>query len=77
MGEQLIRVDTDAVAARVGELPEFASVSVHRSWPRTLVVSVRQRVPAATIRDDGSWYLVDGSGMLFGRAEDQPADLPE
>lgn len=76
VGEQLIRVDTDAIATRVSELPELASISVHRSWPRTLVVSVTKRVPAAAIRDDGSWWEVDASGVLFGRADDRPAALP-
>ena len=76
IGEQLIWVDTDAVAARVGQLPELASVSAHRSWPRTLVLLVKERVPAATIRTDGSWWLVDASGVLFGRADAKPAGLP-
>jgi cell division protein FtsQ len=76
MGEQLIRIDTDAVATRVGEMAELAAVSVQRSWPRTLVVSVTQRVPAATIRADGSWWLVDGSGVLFRPADERPVDLP-
>lgn len=76
VGEQLIWVDIDAIAARVGELPDVASVSVHRSWPRTLVVSVRKRVAAAAIRDGGSWWLVDRAGVQFGRADDRPPDLP-
>ena len=76
VGEQLIWVDTDAIAARVGELPDLASVSVQRSWPHTLVVSVQQRVAAAAIRNGGSWWLVDRSGVQFGRADDKPPDLP-
>jgi cell division protein FtsQ len=76
IGGQLIRVDTDAVASRLRELPEIASVSVHRSWPRTLVLSVYARVPAAAISADGSWWLVDAAGVLFGRTDDRPANLP-
>jgi cell division protein FtsQ len=76
IGEQLIRVDTDAVAARVSELPEITSVSVHRSWPRSLVLSVSPRVPAAAIRTDGLWWLVDASGVMFGPADDRPPGLP-
>ncbi|HEX2362825.1 MAG TPA: FtsQ-type POTRA domain-containing protein [Jiangellaceae bacterium] len=76
IGGQLIRVDTDAVAGRLRELPELASVSVHRSWPRALVLSVDARVPAAAISDDGSWWLVDASGVLFGHTDDRPANLP-
>jgi cell division protein FtsQ len=76
VGEQLIRIDTDAVAARVSELPELASVSVHRSWPHTLVLSVSQRVPVAAVEYDGSWWLVDISGVLFRPADDRLAELP-
>jgi cell division protein FtsQ len=76
VGEQLIWVDTDAIAARVGEVPDVASVSVRRSWPRALVVTVRERIAAAAIRDSGSWWLVDRSGVQFGRADNRPPDLP-
>ncbi|HEX6577890.1 MAG TPA: FtsQ-type POTRA domain-containing protein [Jiangellaceae bacterium] len=76
LGDPLVRVDTDAVAARVRDLPELASVSVARSWPRTVVISVTPRVAAAAITDADTWWLVDASGVLFGAAAEQPADLP-
>jgi cell division protein FtsQ len=76
LGEPLIRVDTDAMAARVRDLPELASVSVARSWPRTVVVSVTPRVASATIPDGDTWWLVDTAGVLFGQTSDQPAGLP-
>ena len=76
VGEPLIRVDTDAMAARVRDLPELASVSVARSWPRTIVVSVTPRVAAAAIPDGDTWWLVDVTGLLFGETSEQPANLP-
>jgi cell division protein FtsQ len=76
LGEPLVRVDTDAMAARVRDLPELASVSVARSWPRTVVVSVTPRVPSATIADGDTWWLVDTAGVLFGETSEQPTDLP-
>jgi cell division protein FtsQ len=76
IGEQLIRVDTAVVSARVGQLPEVESASVERSWPRTIVVEVRPRTAAAAIGAGGTWWLVDESGVLFGRGTVQPADLP-
>lgn len=76
LGTPLVRVDTDAVAARVRSLPELASVSVDRAWPRSIVVSVTPRVAVAAVADDGAWWLVDASGALFGNSTAQPADLP-
>jgi cell division protein FtsQ len=76
LGDPLVRVDTDAIAARVRDLPELASVSVVRSWPRTVVISVTPRVAAAAITDADTWWLVDSSGALFGETSEQPADLP-
>ena len=76
VGVQLVRVDTPALAKRVGELPEISSVSVERSWPQTIVVTVTPRTAAAAIDADGTWWLVDESGVLFGRSNAQPADLP-
>lgn len=76
VGDQLVRVDTPALAKRVGELPEISSVSVERSWPQTIVVTVTPRTAAAAIDADGTWWLVDESGVLFGRSNAQPADLP-
>jgi cell division protein FtsQ len=76
LGEPLIRVDTDAMAARVRDLPEVASVSVARSWPRAVVVSVTRRIAAATIAAGDAWWMVDRSGVLFGKATEQPENLP-
>ena len=76
LGDPLVRVDTDAMAARVRDLPELASVSVARSWPRSVVVSVTPRVALAAIVDGDSWWRVDVDGVLFGESSEQPADLP-
>jgi cell division protein FtsQ len=76
VGSPLLRVDTTALAKRVGELPEISSVSVERSWPQTIVVTVTPRTAGAAIDADGTWWLVDESGVLFGRSNAQPADLP-
>ena len=76
VGSPLLRVDTTALAGRVAELPEISSVSVERSWPQTIVVAVTPRVAAAAIDEGDIWWLVDETGILFGRTNDQPGDLP-
>ena len=64
-GTPLARVDTDEVAAAVRELPPVASVTVERSWPGILRVTVRERAVAAGVARDGEVVLVDAAGVGF------------
>lgn len=76
VGTPLARVDTGAIAGRVAELPEAASVDVRRSWPSTLTIAVTPRVPVAAVTDDDSWWSVDETGALFGATDSRPDGLP-
>lgn len=76
MGTPLARVDTDAIAGRVAELPEAAAVDVRRSWPSTLTIEVTPREPVAAVSADGSWWSVDETGALFGASDGRPDGLP-
>lgn len=76
MGTPLARVDTDAIADRVADLPEAASVDVRRSWPTTLTIDVTPREPVAAVSADGSWWSVDDTGALFGASDSRPDGLP-
>ena len=64
-GTPLLSVDTDAVSDRVAQLPWVESVEVYRSWPRTIVVEVRERTPVAVVEDGDARTGVDASGVLF------------
>jgi cell division protein FtsQ len=76
-GTPLIRIDTGAIEEAVAELPDVAEVSVHRSWPAAITVTVTPRVAAAAIAAGESWWLVDDTGVLFGEGAEQPDGLPE
>ncbi len=77
-GVPLARVDTAAVRARVAALPEVRRVRVVRSWPGTVRLEVTERRPVAAGREaDGSWVLVDGAGVRFGRSASPPDGLPQ
>jgi cell division protein FtsQ len=77
MGEPLLRADTSVLAARVQRLPFVASVDVGRGWPRTLVVTVDARTPAAAVPLPGGGYqLVDPGGVAYARAAKAPHGLP-
>ncbi|NEK58590.1 FtsQ-type POTRA domain-containing protein [Geodermatophilus sabuli] len=64
-GTPLLRVDVDAAEARVARLPQVASVEVTRGWPRSVVVTVVERVPVAVVERAGTRSLVDADGVLF------------
>lgn len=75
-GTPLARVDLGAVRARVEAIPTIASVSVARGWPHTLVVQVTERRPVADLFRDGSWWLVDESGVIYTTTPAPARDLP-
>jgi cell division protein FtsQ len=64
-GTPLLRVDTGAATARVGRLPQVASVTVTRGWPDRLVVTVQERVAVAVVGQPGQRSLMDRTGLLF------------
>jgi cell division protein FtsQ len=71
-GTPLARVDTGAVADRVGALPSVAQVVVRRWWPDTLVITVRERSPVAVVAAGSDFLVVDGSGVVFDRRHRRP-----
>ncbi len=64
-GTPLLQVDVTAADARVSALPQVASAEVTRGWPRTVVVTVVERVPVAVVGEPGNRSLVDAEGVLF------------
>lgn len=81
IGDNMFATSLDAVVAEVRTNPWVASASAHRELPHTLVVEIREHVPAAMVhlggRNEsgrlqlglGSLYLVDADGHPFKRAE--------
>ncbi len=68
--------DLRLIRAQVERCPEVKSASVGRKLPRTLVVSVTPRRPAAVVRfPSGSWY-VDEEGVLFRPVGQREVALP-
>jgi cell division protein FtsQ len=76
VGTPLIRVNTEAIETVVAELPEVADVTVSRSWPRAVTITVTPREAAAAVADGESWWSVDASGVLFDQSSTQPPELP-
>ncbi len=64
-GTPLARLSLGTIAGRVEALPAVADATVARSWPHTVVITVTERVPLATLHHNGQWWLMDTSGALF------------
>ena len=71
-GTPLLRVDVDAAEARVARLPQVADVEVTRGWPRSIVITVVERVPVAVVDQAGTRSLVDADGVLFDTVTGRP-----
>lgn len=71
-GTPLARVDTAAVARRVRALQAVASVSVTRSWPNVLRVSVVERTAAVAVANGSRFDLLDDSGVRFDTVSTPP-----
>lgn len=77
IGRPLIRIDTEAVEARVAaRLRPVATVRVARSWPGTLRVVVTERQPAGVLVAGRSFTLVDRDGVAFATVAKRPPGLP-
>ena len=76
LGDRLLSVDTDAVAARVATHPWVAAAKVKRHLPSVLRIDIVERRAAAVASLNGL-YLVDENGRPFKRARmDEAEGLP-
>ncbi len=75
-GTPLASLDLAAVRRRVDALPPVHAVRVERDWPTTVLIVITERTPVAAVhRADGSFDLIDGTGVVFRTVPAQP-DLP-
>lgn len=76
-GLPLARVDTDAITSRVRTVVSIAEARTVRSWPRSVVITVRPRVPALVLRDSqGQLKVADSGGVVFAEPAEAPAGIP-
>lgn len=75
-GIPLPRLDTGALAAEIETIPTVWDATVHRDWPRGLVVEVLPRVPVAAVPVEGGVELFDVEGVDLGTYPEAPAGVP-
>lgn len=75
IGTPLVRVDTGVVRHRVAAITAVQSVTVRRSWPDAVVISVVPRTPVFTVRVSQGFDVLDSFGVIVGEAAHRPAGL--
>jgi hypothetical protein len=75
-GLPLIRVNTSAVAHRVGAIRQVQSAEVSRDWPHTIVISVKLRTPVFAVARPGGYALVDAFGVDLQNSARRPPGFP-
>jgi cell division protein FtsQ len=73
IGDRLLTVDPDRVAAKLATHPWVAAARVRRELPSVLAIEVTERRSVATALM-GALYLLDDSGRPFKRASFEEAD---
>ena len=75
-GTPMARLDSGAVARRVEQIPQVRSARVSRSWPDTVVITVRARRPRwrCATRASSSWWTRTASWSR--RSASRPAGMP-
>lgn len=73
IGDRLLVLDTDQIAARLARHPWIAAARVQRQLPATLVIDVTER-HAAAVAVIGGLYLIDDKGHPFKHATLEEAD---
>ena len=71
-----VSFDVEAARQRIAELPAVESVSVRKTYPGDVIVSVIEKVPVARWRVDGITFVVDGAGEQIGEDKGAYSDLP-
>lgn len=71
-----VSFDVEAARQRIAELPAVAVVTVRKTYPGDIVVTITEKVPVARWRVDGITFVVDGAGEQIGEDKGAYADLP-
>ena len=70
--QKLIRLDTEASARSVAGQPWVDSVTVSRSWPQGVTISVREFTPVVFVRATDGEHLFSANGQEFVTAAPPP-----
>ncbi len=64
-GTPIARLDPAQIATRVAAEAQVAQVTVHTSWPHTVMIDVTERTLVVQRAQSGQWQWVDARGVVF------------
>ena len=73
-GESLLTLSPYKTRERLLAIPWVESVVVERRWPNTAYVRLIERVPVALLEENGTFALVDKTGVVIGPKPDNQFD---
>lgn len=71
LGDHLLRISTEDVAARLEKLPWVASARVERILPSTLRIAVDERQAWLVVQTGQGPFLVDADGLVLQQGSDK------
>jgi len=71
-----VSFDVEAARQRIAELPAVQSVTVRKTYPGDIIVTIAEKLPVARWRVDGITFVVDGAGEQIGEDRGAYGDLP-
>jgi cell division protein FtsQ len=75
-GTPLVRLDPAKIATRIDRIAWVRSATVHRSWPDSVVITIRERTPELAVASGGEYELVDVAGVVVRTQLTRPAGVP-
>lgn len=71
-----VSFDVEAARQRIADLSSVAEVSVRKTYPGDVIVTITEKVPVARWRVDGITFVVDAAGEQIGEDRGAYGELP-
>ncbi|HEY8574804.1 MAG TPA: FtsQ-type POTRA domain-containing protein [Devosia sp.] len=71
-----VSFDVEAARQRIAELPAVETVSVRKTYPGDLIVTITEETPVARWRVDGITFVIDAAGEQIGEDRGAYGELP-
>ncbi|MTV47564.1 FtsQ-type POTRA domain-containing protein [Heliobacillus mobilis] len=68
-GENIWRLDTQRIKQQLLFHPQVETVEIHRQWPSTVLIEIKERKPIAVVGQAGSFILIDQQGIFLRKVE--------
>ena len=75
-GDEMVRLDIEAMQSRVAALPTVKTAQVHRRWPSRVDIVIVERLPALAVASPTGVRVFDADGVELGQVRTAPVGTP-